>query len=112
MILAWNQANGLKNKLQVLFGKPDDIDPKHREILEYKLLSKNKETVNASLQKVILANTITTLFFLFFTLLYTEFLSTIQQSILCLFILFSILNTGAMLEQKKWVLYLDYARFF
>ncbi|MDP1972822.1 sterol desaturase family protein [Sediminibacterium sp.] len=111
MLLAWNEATNWKSKLKVLFGNPDDIDPKHREILERKLLNKNKALINFSLQRVILANTINTLLFLFITLLFTEYLTTLQQTLLCLFILISIINSGAMLEQKRWVFYLDYMRF-
>jgi alkylglycerol monooxygenase len=59
---------------------------------------------------LILLNTILTLVVLFFTLLLTEYFTSQQQILLCLFILISIINYGAMIEQKKWVFYLDYFR--
>lgn len=110
LLLALRAAKGIKAKLKVLFGKPDDIDPTHREYLEIKLLNRNKQSIQFSLQRLILLNTILTLVVLFFTLLLTEYFTSQQQILLCLFILISIINSGAMIEQKKWVFYLDYFR--
>lgn len=110
LLLALRAAKGIKAKFKVLFGKPDDIDPTHREYLEIKLLNRNKQSIQFSLQRLILLNTILTLVVLFFTLLLTEFFTSQQQILLCLFILISIVNSGAMIEQKKWVFYLDYFR--
>ncbi len=110
LLLALRAAKGIKAKFKVLFGKPDDIDPAHREYLEIKLLNRNKQSIQFSLQRLILLNTILTLVVLFFTLLLTEFFTSLQQILLCLFILISIINSGAMIEQKKWVFYLDYFR--
>jgi alkylglycerol monooxygenase len=110
LLLALRAAKGIKAKFKVLFGKPDDIDPTHREYLEIKLLNRNKQSIQFSLQRLILLNTILTLVVLFFTLLLTEYFTSQQQILLCLFILISIINSGAMIEQKKWVFYLDYFR--
>lgn len=110
LLLALKAAKGLKAKLKVLFGKPDDIDPGHREYLEAKLLNRNKQDIQPGLQRFILLNTVITLIILFFTLLLTEYFSMKQQILLCLFILISIINSGAMIEQKRWVFYLDYFR--
>lgn len=110
MLLALREAKGIKAKLKVLFGKPDDIDPVHREYLEEKLLNRNKQPIQLALQRLILLNTVITLIVLFFTLLLTEYVTTQQQILLCVFILVSIINSGAMIEQKRWVFYLDYFR--
>lgn len=110
LLLALKKAKGLKAKLKVLFGKPDDIDPHHREYLERKLLNRNKQSIQLALQRLILLNTVITLIILFFTLLLTEYFTSQQQILLCLFILMSIINSGAMIEQKHWVFYLDYFR--
>lgn len=110
LLLALKKAKGLKAKLKVLFGKPDDIDPLHREYLERKLLNRNKQSIQLALQRLILLNTVITLIILFFTLLLTEYFTSQQQILLCLFILMSIINSGAMIEQKHWVFYLDYFR--
>ncbi len=110
LLLALKDAKGLKAKLKVLFGKPDDIDPVHREYLEKKLLNRNKQSIQLALQRLILLNTVITLVILFFTLLLTEYFTSQQQILLCLFILISIVNSGAMIEQKRWVFYLDYIR--
>ncbi len=110
LLLALKEAKGLKAKLKVLLGKPDDIDPVHREYLERKLLNRNKQSIQLALQRLILLNTVITLVILFFTLLLTEYFTSQQQILLCLFILISIVNSGAMIEQKRWVFYLDYIR--
>ncbi len=95
MLLAIREAKGIKAKLKVLFGKPDDIDPVHREYLEEKLLNRNKQPIQFALQRLILLNTVITLIVLFFTLLLTEYVTTQQQILLCLFILVSIIIPAA-----------------
>lgn len=110
LLLALKAAKGFKAKLKVLLGKPDDIDPVYREYLERKLLNRNKQNIQLALQRLILLNTVITLVILFFTLLLTEYFTSQQQILLCLFILISIVNSGAMIEQKRWVFYLDYIR--
>jgi hypothetical protein len=47
---------------------------------------------------------------LFFTLLLCHYLSVVQLALASSFILLGVVATGAMLEQRRWVFYLDFAR--
>jgi hypothetical protein len=45
----------------------------------------------------------------YFTLLFTEF-TTFEKSLVIMLILLTLINCGAMLEQQRWVFYLEIIR--
>jgi fatty acid desaturase len=95
----------------VLFGKPDDIDPRIRPYLERKLLSRNEQAEQTLwLKQFIFLQTLVTLLLLFLIILFEWYFSPVQLLMAALFIVLSVISTGAMLEQKRWVFYLDFAR--
>lgn len=111
MMVAFRSAQGLRNKLRVLFGKPDDIDPRIRPYLERKLLNRNEQVEQKLwLQQFIFLQTLFTLSLLFIIILLEWYFKPVQLLIAALFIVFSVISTGAMLEQKRWVFYPDFAR--
>ena len=81
-------------------------------LLEDTLLRRNNTSFkrNGLLYKVILFQLIFILLLLFFVILFVHFIDSFQLSLAVLFILLSVINNGAMLEQKGWVFYLDYLR--
>jgi alkylglycerol monooxygenase len=102
---------GWREYLRILLGKPDNIDPRIRLYLEKKLLHNNNSApMSATLYKYIKGQTLATLSILFFTLLLAHYINGVHIAILSIFILVSVINTGAMLEQKKWIFELDFAR--
>lgn len=111
LFISAKQAKGIKNKLKIIFGKPDIINPAIRTALEHKLLSKqvNKQ-IKKSLYNYIIINTTLTLLVLFLTISFENYLSAKQILFASVFIIISSINSGAMLEQRKWVFYLDYLR--
>ncbi|TAH10691.1 MAG: sterol desaturase, partial [Sphingobacteriia bacterium] len=111
MIVAVKYAKGLNAKLRMIFGKPDDIDPRIRLLLERKLLSRKEPLKDHSvLQNFIGIQTLITLVTLFVIILFEKYLHSIQLYIAAIFIITSVISTGAMMEQKQWVFYLDFAR--
>lgn len=111
MGVAFKRAKGWKNCLSVLIGKPDLIDPRIRGILEKRLLRKNTELQpTAALYRYVSTQTIGTLTALFLLLLFVHYQHTFQLLTGSLFLVVSIINTGAMLEQKKWIFDLEYIR--
>lgn len=113
MWMAFRSAKTWKQKWKVVFGRPDDLSPVHRERLEEKLLFRKENNENGPLlQRYVTVQTLITLFVLFFTILLEHYLKGIQIAIIALFIFTSVVTTGAMLEQKKWVFYLEYLRLF
>ncbi len=111
MIVAVKYAKGLSAKIKVIFGKPDDIDPRLRLLLERKFLRREVAISDHSvLHNFIGIQTLITLTTLFAIILFEKYLQSIQLYIAALFIITSVISTGAMMEQKQWVFYLDFAR--
>ena len=108
--ISLKMAAGLRNKLAVLFGKPDDIDPRIRIFLEKKFNIQQRHHSSTALNNYAIVQTITTLVLLFILLLLEYYLNPFQLSIAAMFIIVSLVNTGAMLEQRRWIFYLEYVR--
>ena len=111
MIVAFKRADGIRSKFRVIIGKPDDIDSRIRPYLERKLLLRNERAKQTELLKqFITLQTIVTFLSLFVIVLFQWYFKPVQSCIVSLFIVLSVISTGAMLEQKRWVFYLDFAR--
>jgi hypothetical protein len=112
IVVAFAKAKGLKAKWRVVFGKPDAIDPRYKAILERKLLNVAPHPVrpNPSLKHYIISQTVLSLFLLFITALFEHHLQVKYLWLLSLFIIISLINTGAMLDQRSWIFYLEAAR--
>lgn len=109
--VAFKRAKSIRQKLKVLFGRPDDIDPRIRASLERKLSFRNQQqTLNRNLRRFIRVQTLLTLAMLFLVILFSHYLLPRQLVFFALFILLSLVNTGAMLEQRSWVFSIDYVR--
>jgi alkylglycerol monooxygenase len=112
LVVAFRLAKGIRQKLKVVFGSPNDIDSRIRTVLERKL-SQKVSHVNHS-PNLILAikiKTITTVLILFFAILFSKYITFEKISFITLFIILSVIVTGAMLEQKKWIFHLEFLRF-
>ncbi|PZR22830.1 MAG: sterol desaturase [Citrobacter freundii] len=105
-------AKGVKAKWKVLFGKPDDLDPRYRSILERKLLNVRSQHRPATLaiRQYVTAQTIFSLGLLFVVILFEHYLSGVQLFLISAFIVISLINSGAILDQRRWIFYLEYAR--
>lgn len=111
LIVSVRRTKGWKNKLGVLFGRPDDIDPRIRTVLERKFSYRNEhQAQNEALRWFIRLQTAVTLAILFSVILFAHYLTQRQLILFALFILLSLINTGAMMEQKSWVFSIDYVR--
>ncbi len=103
---------GFVPKIKVLFGRPDDIDPEVRDVLEKRYLSRS--TVHATSRRFrgyVLGQLIGILSILFFFLLLENHIMAYHQVLISLFILITLVNCGALLEQRNWVFYLEISRF-
>lgn len=108
---AFRQAQGLKQKWLVVFGKPDHINPGIREVLEEKFLFRNPSgTTTRRLHNYVVAQMAMTLTALFFFLLLEKYIPLFVQACFTVFIFLTLINSGAILEQRQWVFYLEYAR--
>ncbi len=111
----WHACKQTSNPVKwfkILFGKPDDLDPNAREMLEKEWLSPNKKNIThtAKLKKYVFVQTAISVVLLFFTALFHEHINSVHLTIASFFIIISLINTGAILEQKRWVFYLEFVR--
>jgi sterol desaturase/sphingolipid hydroxylase (fatty acid hydroxylase superfamily) len=108
---SYRRANGLKNKLKAVFGSPANMDQDIRPELEKKFLQCRSLKLNELRFKGYLAFQIavSTLMLMWLTYFFSS--QTIEDKVFILFfILLTLINCGAMLEQRKWIYYLEYGR--
>ncbi len=111
MAIAFKRASGFKNRWKVIFGKPDDIDPRIRLSLERKLSYKEEHIAySPALFNYIRFQTILSLGILFLVILFEHYLKAPQLMLLSFFIVLSVITTGSMLEQRRWIFHLEFAR--
>lgn len=112
ILMSFRYAKGFKAKWKTLFGKPDDIDPRYRSVLERKLqIKKPYGEPTVTLRQYINTQTFFSLALLFVTLLFENYFSGWQLFLLSAFIIISLVNSGAMLDQRSWIFYLEVVRF-
>ncbi|RFS23957.1 sterol desaturase family protein [Chitinophaga silvatica] len=112
MIYTVRRTDGWKNKFKVVFGKPDYVDPGAREELESRFLIQNHEKTEMSkLYNYVLWQIAVTLMLLFTFLLFENYVPAAIQVGIALLILLTLINCGAIMEQKQWVFYLEFARY-
>lgn len=111
MAIAFKRGKGIKQKMRAIFGKPDDIDPRIRASLERKLSFRQQElTYSKPLLGYIRFQTILSLVLLFLVILFEHYFSPARIFLLSVFIILSVITTGSMLEQRRWIFHLEFAR--
>lgn len=116
VLVAAGRAKGWSAKVKVLFGRPDTIDPSIQQDLENQWLVRNSDERQPELHKrqffrrYVVAQMIVTLGVLFSFLLLEHYVPVYLQVLTAAFILLTLINCGALLEQRGWVLYLEITR--
>lgn len=110
LIVAAGKAKTLSEKLKIIFGKPEVIDHRIRRQLEKKLLAPARSVPTPLLYKYVTCQTAISLLLLFLVILFEHYLTSTQLFFAAVFILVSVINSSAVLEQRRWVLYLEYTR--
>ena len=105
------KANSWKEKLKIIFGKPDHIDPTIRDTAEKIFLSnKRRMPQEEKLNRYVIWQLGITLITLFVFILFEKNIDGFLQLTFALIVLITLTNCGAIMEQKKWIVYLEYAR--
>jgi len=108
---SYRRANGLKNKLKAIFGSPADMDQDIRPALEKRFLQCRNLKLKELRFKGYLALQIAgaTALLIYLTYFFTS--QTIEDKLfIAAFVLITLINCGALLEQRKWIYYLEYGR--
>lgn len=107
---------GLVNKIRLLFGAPDRVDEHVRAQLAARFLPNSvaasvlHRTGRIWLRRYVVGQLAGVLLLLFGVTLLTASLPVLWQSLIAIFILLTLINCGALLEQRRWVLYLELSR--
>lgn len=109
---SYKRANGFKAKWNAVFGSPADMDQDIRPELEKKFLQDRSLKLNQLRFKGYLAFQIAmcTIMLMWFT--YYAYHNLADKLFTLAFILLTLINCGALLEQRKWIYYLEYGRLF
>lgn len=111
LLYACKQTPSLKGKLRILLSKPETLDPNIRELLEPKFLVQVAQEVSSTrFRNYIVIQISVVLVSLFYLIYNQEQLPTLVQVFTSLIILVTLVNCGAILEQRRWVFYLEYSR--
>jgi len=112
LVEACKRVSGYRDKARIIFGGPATLDQEIRPALEKKYLQhksssryrfKFKTYLNLQvIAAVVLLTVITALY---------SMLGLDDKLFITLFILLTLINCGALLEQKKWIFYLECLRF-
>lgn len=105
------QTKGIVNKLRIILGKPELLDQTIREILEKKFLPQKVDGNQTFRYKFYLVmQIIMTVIMLFFVTLFYNQLDYDKLVVVTVFILITLVNCGALLEQRRWIYYLENSR--
>lgn len=113
LIVAVKRENGLMNKIKKLFGRPDCVDESIRGELEEKFnIFNNKHSAGNELNRYVIFQVVTSLILLFLFIAFENHFNWQMQTLFTLFIIVTLVNCGAILEQRRWIFYLEYSRVF
>lgn len=108
---AVKRTKGGWNKVKLLFSKPEQVDPAVREIAEARFrIKQNDAPFEAPLNRYVVWQIGMTLGLLFIFILFEHHIPMAQQVLISLAILLTLINCGAIMEQKQWVYYLEFLR--
>jgi len=105
---AYRRAEGFKAKWNAVFGSPALMDQNIRPVLEERYfqnktqdIARPKFKTYLNLQLILVVTMLTGT-----TLIYSS-LTTLNKVAILIFILVTLINIGALLEQRKWIYYLE-----
>jgi alkylglycerol monooxygenase len=108
---AVRRTSGLVNKLKLIFGKPDLMDPAARAAVEKKFnILHLPQAVEHRLNRYVVWQIAISISLLFVFILFEHYLPLTQQVLISLGLILTLINCGAIMEQKKWVFYLEFLR--
>lgn len=105
------EKNGLLNKLKLVFGRPEDLNPNIRSTVEKRFLSRHKvRTRSQKFRGYVIGQFSIMVAVLFLLILLERHTDPFLQILASLVIVITIINCGAILEQRRWVFYLEFVR--
>jgi alkylglycerol monooxygenase len=110
-VYAAREKKGWLNKLRLFIGKPADFEAKYRLQAEERfLVTKNDVPVDQPLNRYVIWQIAGSIILLFVFILFEKNIPTCQQVLIAIALLLTLINCGAIMEQKKWIVYLEFLR--
>ena len=111
LLVAVRRTPGIRAKIRLLFGRPDGVDAGMRAELESRLLQQVPPALNrGKFRGYVVGQLVGVLVLLFAFLLLERYIPGWAQGLVAVFVLLTLINMGALLEQRRWVLHLELAR--
>jgi len=111
MVEGVKQQHGLRKKLRVVFGRPEELDQTIRKDLEKKYLSKSKiQKASFRYKTYVQIQFVLVIIMLFATSLFFQILDGPDLFFLVVLIFVTLINCGALSEQRTWIYYLEQIR--
>ncbi|RZL19487.1 MAG: fatty acid hydroxylase family protein [Pedobacter sp.] len=107
IIEACKRASGFKAKWIAVFGSPALMDQNIRPYLEEKYRQSKKQSKPIQFRFYLNIQLIIVVAFLTITTLFYRQLSALDSISILIFILLTLINIGALLEQRRWIYYLE-----
>lgn len=108
IIAACKQADGIRAKLLIIFGNPSTLDQDIRPILEKRYLQhKTSKNYRFRFRTYLNVQLIVSVALLTYATAVYAYLNNSDKLFIITFILLTLINCGALLEQRKWIYYLE-----
>lgn len=109
--LAVKRKPTVLEKLKLIFGKPDSIDPSLRQEAEDMFrIRQNTADIGKPLNRYVIWQVILLLTGLFVFILFEHYLSLPVKTGFAFIVILTLINCGAIMEQKRWVFLVEYLR--
>lgn len=109
--LAVKSKRSFREKLKIIFGRPDDIDPSLRSEAEALFhIRQSPAVIGKPLNRYVIWQMALLLTGLFTFILFDHYLSLPVKTGFALIIILTLINCGAIMEQKRWVFLVEYLR--
>ncbi len=109
--IAIKKKKTFKEKWQVFFGRPDTLDPTIREEAEKIFhVKQNKQAIEQPLNNYVIWQMVLLLLGLFIFILVEKYLSALVILSFTAFTILTLINCGAIMEQKKWIIKVELLR--
>ncbi len=111
LVHAVRRTKGARNKIRLLFSRPDSIDPDARSQVEKRFMIRhNTMPVERPLNRYVIWQIAMSVVLLFLFILFERYIPVMQQVLISLGLVLTLINCGAIMEQKQWIFYLEFLR--
>lgn len=108
---ACRRSGSLFKSFRIIFGRPEDVDQSLREEIERKLLpGKVYRKATARIRAYVNLQLVVSLIGVFLVTLTFKALSKTETALAVSLIILTLINCGALLEQQRWIYYLEITR--